>query len=333
MEPDLDEAEAVMSAHESSLKTPTLTEAEKSAMRKFCIQSIQLKKSQVNLKKEKEQFTTTVKENRNKLQEWIRSQEQKCYILPKQFYKEKERELEAIGVSDLPCYLRMQKNTSDSSITPSVAETAIMQVNEDLYLEKVQQGKNTMKALIESIMDNVRNTVRSSKETIALSKNSEKGLKPMEIEEVPEDIAELMVDMYKAQQLASLKASDKKEKTTELNQSLKSLEPTVASILEKAGESSQQVTLDGFPGKHRIKKKVVAKATGKINLTKFEEIVTGVLQGLPLETTSPKQTLQSFKAYRKELVKRVQLQLTSIPKKEVVNVKLVSKYESDEEME
>jgi hypothetical protein len=180
MEPDFEEAEQVMSAHESSLKTPTLTEAEKNAMRKFCIQSIQLKKSQAQLKKEKEEFMLTVKENRAKLQEWIRSQEQKCYIMPKQFYKEKEKELESLGVTDIPCYLRMQKNTSDSSITPSVAETAIMQVDEELYLEKVQQGKNTMKALIESIMDNVRNSVRSTKESIALSKSSEKGLKPME---------------------------------------------------------------------------------------------------------------------------------------------------------
>jgi hypothetical protein len=140
-----------------------------------------------------------------------------------------------------------------------------------------------------------------------------------------------MIEMYKAQQMGSSKASEKREQTSELSQSIKQLEPTVATILEKAGENSQQVTLDGFPGKHRIKKKVQTKVTAKVNISKFEEIVTNVLNTLPLETSSSKQLLQSFKAYRKELVKRVQLQLTSIPKKEVVNVKLVSKYDSEEE--
>lgn len=334
MEPDFDETEQVMSAHVSNLKTPALTEAEKNAMRQFCLKSIELKKSQSDIKRQKLEYTSTIKENRTFLQEWIRSQGKKCFIMPKHIYHESVKELEPLGVAaDLPCYLRLQKNTSDSSITPSVAEASIMQFNDQLFQEKIQNNMNPVKALIESILDNARNSIRSTKETVSLSKNAEKGLKPMEVEEVPEDIAEIMVEMYKAQQVGNIKVAEKKEKTSDVAKTIKALEPTVASILEKTGESKQDVTLDGIPGRHRLKRKIESKGSSKINLTKFEEILTNVLESVPLETENPKNIVQSFKLYRKDIVKRVQLRLTSIPKKEVVNIKLISKYDKEESEE
>lgn len=326
---DLEHAEEAMSVHEKTLQAPSLSEPERQAMRQFCVQSLRLKQQQDAFKEQRKELSSSVKENRAKLQEWMRSQGSKCFVMPRAVFKEAEGELSGGGLPTVPPYLRMQKNTSDAAITPAVAESCIMDLDDQSVLERIDSGSTPLEALAKAIVDAARNSVRSVKEAIALSESIEKGVKPMEVEEVPEDIARLMVNMHKAQQQSKAKSTVQREATSDVSSALKRLQPAVASVLDKTGRNSQQVTLDGVQGNHRIVKRVSAR-TPKITLTLFEEAVQKTLRSVPLDARNGSTLLQSFRGVRKQVVKGVQLTLNGLPKKESVKVSLVSSHEKEE---
>jgi hypothetical protein len=170
--------------------------------------------------------------------------------------------------------------------------------------------------------------VRSVKEAVALSESIEKGMKPLEVEEVPEDIARLMVQMHAAQQKSKAHTAVQREATSDTNATIKRLQPTVAHVLDKTGRNSQQVTLDGVQGRHRIVKRTSARAP-KVTLTVFEQALAQTIKSVPLDTSNPPAMLLSFRAVRKQIVRGVQLTLNSLPKKETSKVALVSVHETD----
>jgi hypothetical protein len=301
-------------------------------MRQFCLQSLRLKEQQSHFKDERKDLAAKVKQDRTKLHEWMRSQGSKCFVMPRGVYKEAEQELSGGGLPTVPPYLRMQRNTSDAAITPAVAESAIMDVDDQSVLERIESGTTPLEALTKTIVDAARNSVRSVKEAVALSESIEKGVKPMEVEEVPEEVAKLMVDMHKAQQQSKAKSTVQREATSDLNATLKRLKPTVASVLDKTGRNTQQVTLDGVQGNHRIVKRVSARAP-KVTLSLFEEAVAKVLRSVPIDATNAASLLTSFRAVRKQVVRGVQLKLNGLPKKESVKVSLVSTKEADNDSE
>jgi hypothetical protein len=329
---DFDHAEEAMSVHEQTLHPPILSESERQAMRQFCLQSLRLKEQQSHFKDERKDLASKVKQDRAKLHEWMRAQGSKCFVMPRAIYKDAEQELSGGGLPAVPPYLRMQRNTSDAAITPAVAESAIMDLDDQSVLERIESGVSPLDALTKTIVDAARNSVRSVKEAVALSESLEKGVKAMEVEEVPPDIARLMVDMHKAQQQTKAKSATQREATSDLNSTLKRLQPTVASVLDKTGRNTQQVTLDGVQGNHRIVKRVSARAP-KVTLTLFEEAVTKVLRSVPIDASSGATLLASFRSVRKQVVKGVQLKLNALPKKETVKVSLVSTKEAAEESE
>jgi hypothetical protein len=329
---DLDHAEQAMSVHEQTLQAPSLSEAERQAMRQFCLQSLRLKQQQDSFKEQRKQLASNVKENRAKLQEWMRAQGSKCFVMPRAVFKEAEGELSGGGLPAVPPYLRMQRNTSDAAITPAVAESCIMDLDEQSVLERIESGTPPLEALAKAIVDAARNSVRSVKEAVALSESIEKGTKPMEVEEVPPEIARLMVDMHKAQQQSKAKSTVQREATSDVNSTIKRLQPTVASVLDKTGRNSQQVTLDGVQGNHRIVKRVSARAP-KVTLSVFEEAVEKTLRSVPIDASNGGTLLQSFRSVRKQVVKGVQLKLNGLPKKESVKVSLVSSKQEEDASE
>lgn len=322
MEEDFEQTEAVMSDASS---VPVLTEAERHAMRQFCLHSLRLQESMQAAAEERKEIANIVKEKRAKLQDWIRKQDKKCFMLPKHMYREMETELGAKGLGSLPPFLRLQRNTSDAAITPAVAESAVMDLDFESVEERAQtETKNLTKALVDAIVNAARTTVRSTKEAVALSESMEKGLKPIQVEELPEEIARDMFDMHKAQQLAKQKSSSTREATSDVSQTLKRLQPTVQSVLEKTGRNAQQVQLEGVQGTHKIVKRVSSRAA-KITLALFEDTVSNAVMHARIPSDSLQSMWLGFQAHKKDIVRAVQLKLSSLPKKETTNIKLVSK--------
>ena len=325
MEEDLEYAESTV----SSVREVFLTDAEKNAMRQFCLQNLQLKKMQDGSKQERQVFTKIVKDKRAALLKWLKENQGKCYTLPKSIYKDAEAQLSREGLASVPPYLRLQKNTADSSITPTVAELSIMDVTKERVAEK---GENPMQALINTIVDGARMNIRTTKESISLSDKLERGIKPIELDEVPEDIAAEMISMHKAAQVSKKKSGESRNLTSDTSGIIKTLQPQVAQVLEKVGRTSQQVQLDGVKGVHRIVKKASSRAP-KITLKIYEETVAKVLTDLHLDTETLDSLMTSFILKRKEIVKRVQLAITKLPKASTTSIKLLSLKEKDDSEE
>lgn len=329
----LQRSASAMSAHSQSLSAPVLTEAEKAALRNFCVSSLKVKEAQTKASASRKDHAKKVKERRTQLHEWIKEQDSRCFTLPRELYRKADEELGKEGLPTLPPYIRLQRNTADATITAAVTESAIMNITDAEIREQVElHGKNPMQALIAAIVDGARNTIRSTKEAVALSDKLERGQRDIDITEVPPDIAKLMLEMHKHAAKAKQKTSDLKEKTATTSAKLKELEPLVSQTLDKTGRNSQTVQLDGVKGRHTIKKTCTAKAP-RVTLKLFEENLSTTIAGMGLETRTLERLLESFNSSRKELVKRLQLRLTSLPKKESTSVKLVSIADDEEEEE
>lgn len=325
MEEDFDLAESTV----SSTREVSLTDAEKQAMRQFCLQTLQLKKVSGDLKEDRKHHAGIVKEKRAKLMEWLKLNRNKCYTLPKTIYKDAEIELSKEGLASVPPYLRLQKNTTDANITPTVAELSIMDVTIDRVLEKKE---NPLQSLILTIVEGAKTNIRTFKEAIALSDKLERGIKPIELDEVPEDIAGEMIKMHKAAQVCKKKSENARAMTSDTNSIVKTLQPKVAQVLEKCGRSSQQIQLDGVKGMHRIVKSTSARAP-KVTLKIFEESVSSVLKDMDLDGSTVESIVDSFTKKRKEIIKRVQLKITKLPKATSSSIRLVSVAEKDESEE
>lgn len=330
MDEDFSYTESVMSTHSASLKQPVLSEAERQAMRQFCLVSLKLKQAQDEVKAERKTLAASVKTNKAKLADWIREQGKggRCFTLPRELYRSAERSLSGGGLPPPPPYLRLSRNTTDAAITPAIAETAIMDFDKDAYAEIVQDEKtkpNPTQALIKTIVDAVRASIRTFRESVTLSQSLEKGVKPIEIDEVPEEVGQSMVQLHTAQQQAKAKSAALKERTTDVSSTVKRLQPTVGTVLEKTGRNTQQVQLEGVAGRHRIVKRVSARAP-KVTLTVFEQCLSEIIATTAkLDTSDPDKLLKTFTPnVRKDIVKRVQLKLSALPKKESVSIKLQS---------
>lgn len=329
---DLAHAESQVSA--KSLPPPPLSNSEKEAVRQFCMHSLELKKSTNDIKEERKKWADLTKDKRKYLQDWIREQgTSKCFVLPREIFQASEKELSASGLPSAPPYLRLQRNTTDANITPLVAETAVLETDED-KIRTFAEKSNPTQALIEAIVDCARNNIRTQRESVSLSASLEKGAKPLEIPELPMEIAKEMLTMHTAQAKAKVVGQTLKARTTDLSSSVKRLQPKVAEILDKSGTTSQPVKLAGGEV-HRIVKNTSSRAS-KVTLKVFEEAVSEAVTSLALPADTLDEVLKAFPLRRKECIKRIQLKLNALPKKQSSSVKLVpvkQTVEEDEESE
>lgn len=334
MQSDLDASESVLSS--KSLPPPSLSNSEKEAIRQFCAASVELKQSASETKEQRKKWNDKTKAKRKYLQDWIREQaDSKIFVMPRDLYKKSEETLAKEGLPSVPPYLRLQRNTTDANITPLVAETAVLEVDERKLYEYAKEKPNPMTALVDAIVDSARTSIRTHRESVSLATSLEKGAKPFDVPELPPQVAKEMVEMHEAQTRAKSVAQAQKQKTADLTASVKKLQPTVAQIMDKAGTTSQPVKLNGGQ-MHRIIKSTSQRAP-KVTIKVFEQAVSDTITSMGIKCDTIEDVAASFVPRKKECIKNIQLRLNSLPKKQASTVKLVPvkqvQEESDEEEE
>lgn len=317
---DFETSDSVMSQVDSEIDAPIVSEDERNALKEFVIQSLQAKESTKVNREQKKQYTDSIKAIRAKLQEWIRAQESKCYMIPRSEFQKAEVQLSGGGIVSLPPFLRSQNNTSDAAITPSVIESAIMDLEESLLLEK--DSVNPTDALIDCIVKQTRNLIRSTKESVALSKSMEKGMRAVDVPELPVDLCKDMVSMHTQMQKLKAINAQQKESTKIIQTRVKTLEPVVQQLLERTGRKSQQIKLQGHKGSVRIVRDQSSRSA-KVTLKVFGDIVKSCVCELFSASSMPV-LLQEFASKKKQLMKAVQLQVNELPKVSKTSVKLVA---------
>jgi len=308
---DITEAQTVVSAHAQPVD---VSEREKVLVKQFCAQNLALKEAAARINEEKRRLADEQKAKRQALMNVMRQKgEGKCFIMPRSTYREVEQEAAKKGYkATIPTYLRLQKTTTDSNITAEVAESAILDMEEGKFMEMVEK-KNPAAALIECIVDNARSAIRTSRESVVLSDNPEKGIKFIEIPELEPEAASNMSSLFLITQETKRLQEKEKESTTETKNKIKTMEPSVASFLEKCGRKSQQIRLQGG-GLYKISSTKSSKAT-KVTIKMFEQAVTECVNAAHIDTTNAESCLRSLNEKKRDLVKKVQLRLNAIPKK------------------
>ena len=300
---------------------PKPSAKEKKALKEFCLISLQEKEEAKQDKLAKKESLDLVKDRKQKLDEWIRKQGSKCFSVPKAKYKEIEAELSSLGLPPLPTYVRLKKNTTDGTITPDVVEEAIQEVSWDSFqeMEGDLQSKFT-----QCILNNLRQNIRSSRESVALSDSLEKGHRVVEIPDLDQEALDYVLEMHKTQ--ATLKNASKETKAAQAQTktTLKQLEAVVDKFLTKVNKTAQPVNLEGVEGSHKIVKKTSSKAE-KITIKVFQEILAESLEELELPSEESKDAWKKIEQQKSQLIKLILIKINAIPKKESVSIKLSSK--------
>jgi hypothetical protein len=300
---------------------PKVSEKEKKALREFCLVTLQEREASKMEKEGKKETMQIVKEKKEKLDEWIRKQGSKCFSVPKTKYKEIEAELSALGMPPLPTYVRLKKNTTDGTITPEVVEESIKEVS----WETMQELEGDLESkFTQCILNNLRQNIRSSRESIALSDSLEKGHKVMEVPDLDEEALEYVLDMHKKQSELKNASKETKAQQAQTKTTLKQLEAVVDKILTKTNKTAQPVTLQGVEGRHKIVKKTSTKSE-KLSIKTFQEILAESLEELELPSADSKESWKKIEQQKSQLIKLILLKINAIPKKESVSIKLNSK--------
>lgn len=322
---DLASTQSVLDAHE---QVPVLTEEEKASVKRFCLASKELDAENKALREARKALNAVQKSKKKWLQEWVREQGSKTFVLPRLAYKNADTEMGKDGLAPVPPYLRLTKNTTDATITTSVAEAAVMDVDAD-HVRELCEKLAPLDALLEAIVDTARTSIRTSRESVSITEKLEKGVRSIEVPEMPEPVARAMIDMHRASQKVKKLASSHKEKTAKAQEAVKKLQPTVASFLDKTGKASQVVKLGG--GKAKIVKKLTSRSI-KVTLGAFEEYVRDTLTDLKLPI-GVEAMLVSFSKSQKACAKGLMLRLNAIPKvsKSTVKFQFEGQEESEEE--
>ena len=303
---DLASTQSVLDAHE---QVPVLTEEEKASVKRFCLASKEIDTENKALREARKALNAVQKSKKKWLQDWVREQGSKTFVLPRLAYKNADAEMGKDGLPPVPPYLRLTKNTTDATITTIVAEAAVMDVDPD-HVRELSEKHKPLDALLEAIVDTARTSIRASRESVTITEKLEKGVRPIEVPEMPEPVARAMIDMHKASQKVKKLSSSHKEKTAKATEAVKKLQPTVASFLDKTGKASQVVKLEG--GKAKIVKKTTARST-KVTLGAFEEFVRETLVDLKLPVDI-EGMLASFAKGQKACARGLILKLNAIPK-------------------
>lgn len=331
MEEDLATADSIVSAR--TAPPVPITEDDRKIVREFCTQSLELQRAKKDAAAAKKECLETQRKRRKELMDWIRAQGQgRCFVVPRAVFSEAEQAAAKQGLEgSIPPYLRLQRTTTDANITPDVAETSVMDVEESAVKEHEASGKNPMQAVIAAIVDNARAAIRTNRESVLLSASVEKGMKVMEVPELPKEAAEQMVDLHFAVAKAKQISASLKPKQATATEKIKQLEPGVAAFLEKTGRSTQQVKLAGG-GLHRIASKTSSRS-GKVTLKVFEDAVASAVTSVGIDVDSVDAALKSLEQKKKQMVKTIQLQLNALPKKSQTKVVFKSLREEAEAVE
>ena len=331
MEDDLATADSIVSA--KTAPPPPITEDDRKMVREFCTHSLELQRAKKEAAAAKKELLETQRKKRKALMDWIREQGQgRCFVIPRAAYSEAEQSAAKQGLEGgVPPYLRLQRTTTDANITAEVAETSVMDLDAASVKEHEASGKNPMQALVSAIVDSARASIRTNRESVLLSSSVEKGMKVMEVPELPNDAAESMVELHFAVAKAKQISATCKPKTATTTEKIKQLEPGVASFLEKSGRNTQQVRLAGG-GLHRIAAKESARSS-KVTLKVFEDAVATAITSLGFKLESVDAALASLEEKKKQLVKSIQLHLNGLPKKTSTKVVFKSLREEAETVE
>jgi hypothetical protein len=202
----------------------------------------------------------------------------------------------------------MKRNNCDRAITAEVVDAAFRAVSREGIVE--QSAESGPAALREAIVDAVRRSVRSFKEQCTLSDSLERGKKPVQIPEVPADIAQQAFTLHASFAKAKAARSLCKAVLAPRESLIKEQQPVVEGVLDKLCVSSQQVEVSGAP--YRLVKRS-STSKPKLTLNVLAEVLREVLANEVPDTCSKDGACAVWEASRDTLLRATLMRIAALP--------------------
>lgn len=285
-----------------------VTETDREAIRTFCEAYIGRDELSAKTKQDTKALKAQSAQARARLEEWMRENGVSCAVLPRSELGRLETLLSKDGLPSLPPYIRMKRNNCDRAITAEVVDAAFRAVSRDGIAEQgVDEGPV---ALCNAIVDAVRRSVRSFKEQCTLSDSLERGKKPVQVPEVPAEIAGEAFTLHASFARAKAARSVCKAFVAPRETLIKQQQPVVESVLDKLCVSSQQVEVGGAP--YRLVKRS-STTKPKITLNVLAEVLAEVLASEVPSSCTKEGACALWESSRDTLLRATLMRIAALP--------------------
>ena len=252
---------------------PVLSEADGKYIRDFCLASIAKERAKSGAKSFTKPLRTKASDARSRIEEWMRERRLTCAVLPRKVLAKAEKELSAKSLPVLPPYVRLVRNNYDRVITTDVIDEAFRSVSMDAILEqKAESGKD---ALLDAILSSIRCSVRSYREQCSLTKSMQRGTTITESPELPEDIAQLALQLHECTSEAKIASERSKAEMRKQSEGIRQVQPAVRNVLEKLRVTSQNVEV-GDKAYKIVRKQSTVKP--RLSFTSLRDVLRDVLE-------------------------------------------------------
>ena len=303
----LEQSETAMAAAQTI--KPEAHELE--AIRSFCALEVKFKKDSETVTKQLKDLRTASKAIKDRLfQDVVNvSPQHKCLVLTKEDHKRLETMCDAAGIPMVPMYLRIVRANKDGTITSEIIQEAIETISvEDLNtLQEGTKGAAKMETIKDLILDNMRRLIRSYSESLKLMTSIPKGQSIYELSDATPEIADRMFQYWSLEHSMKELRSQKKV-PDEHRKAMAAKKEIIEAFFVRTGLTAQRLVVEGSP--YRLVRSVSIQKQ-RLGIGKFETILDSVVK-----------KVKSFKP--QELIRELQIQITSLPPETKTAIKLCS---------
>jgi hypothetical protein len=252
------------------------TPEEQSAIREFCAVSLKNRDKILSVTERAKALKVEGNALRKRLLEWLLSEDKEIVQIPRSILKETELRNAKAGLPPLPPYIRHTKNNRDRAILPEIVGQALEEVTMESIMEQMalaEEKKKSMgflRALEAAVLQSVRRAIRGYSDQATLTESIPRGIRPVDIDECPEEVAKWAIALHAASTSARAIDATKREVEGKKKTELEKLQPTIERYFERASFTSQKIVIQGVAW--RLMKKE-SKVKSKVSLTSLQELI------------------------------------------------------------
>lgn len=150
----------------------------------------------------------------------------------------------AVRTDDLPRFVRINKTTSTRVVNIETVKEIIDEISVDEIREQLSEGKTFSNAVLECILNKLKNTCTNQRLTVQLTSTAERGTNVLEVPKAPREIEALAIALHESTRELRELAETKKKELEEIESHLEDLEPRMEDLLDRQSWKTKRIRLE-----------------------------------------------------------------------------------------
>lgn len=150
----------------------------------------------------------------------------------------------AVRTDDLPRFVRINKTTSTRVVNIETVKEIIDEITVDEIREQLSDGKTFANAVLECILNKLKNTCTNQRLTVQLTSTAERGTNVLEVPKAPREVEALAIALHESTRELRELAETKKKELEEIESHLEDLEPRMEDLLERQSWKAKRIRLE-----------------------------------------------------------------------------------------